>query len=291
MPTEDDFSDLFANSSQPSIGKAHAPGHVSLVGAGPGNPELMTLAAVRALRSADVILYDDLVAPDCLEFARREAKRIQVGKTGHGPSCRQDDINAHMIALAKSGQRVVRLKSGDPMIFGRAREEIEALRGAGVAVSIVSGVTAAQAAAASLQVSLTEREMARRVQFVTGHAREGHLPDDIDWQALADPRATTAAYMPLGTLRELLSGLLENGVEATRSAAAVFSASRPEERIIVGTVATLADRVADWQDGSPGQPRAKSQPCLVLIGEVVSAAQCREGHTARARSSRVATLA
>ena len=103
-------------------------GHVSLVGAGPGNPELLTLAAVRALRSADIILYDDLVAPEILDFARREAKRMLVGKTGHRPSCRQDDINALMIQLARAGKRVVRLKAGDPMIFGRAGEEIAALR-------------------------------------------------------------------------------------------------------------------------------------------------------------------
>src|SRR4029077_6082746 len=130
-------------------------GHVSLVGAGPGNPELLTLAAVRALRSADIILYDDLVAPEVLDFARREARRMLVGKTGHQPSCRQDDINALMIQLAKAGKRVVRLKAGDPMIFGRAGEEIAALRRAGIPLDVIPGITAAQGAAASLEVSLT----------------------------------------------------------------------------------------------------------------------------------------
>ena len=150
-------------------------GHVALVGAGPGNPELLTLAALRALRSADIILYDDLVAPDILDFARREARRMLVGKTGHRPSCRQDDINALMV-LAQAGKRVVRLKSGDPLIFGRAGEEIEALERARIPFEIVPGVTAAQGAAASLGVSLTQRGRARRLQLMTAHTEAGGPP-------------------------------------------------------------------------------------------------------------------
>ena len=130
-------------------------GSVTLVGAGPGDPELLTLRAVRALQSADVILFDDLVSPEILEFARREAKKMLVGKTGHGPSCKQDEINALMVGLAKPGRRVVRLKGGDPMIFGRAGEEIAACRKADVAIEIVPGITAAQGAASRLGVSLT----------------------------------------------------------------------------------------------------------------------------------------
>ncbi len=139
---------------------------------------------MRALRSADVILFDDLVAPEILDFARREAKRMLVGKTGYAPSCKQDDINALMVGLAKSGKRVVRLKAGDPMIFGRAGEEIAALERARIPVEIVPGITAAQGAAASLKVSLTQRTSARRVQFITGHAHSGRLPDDLDLAAL-----------------------------------------------------------------------------------------------------------
>ena len=210
---------------------AHA-AQVTLVGAGPGDPELLTLKAVRALRSADVILYDDLVAPEILDFARREAKRMLVGKTGYRPSCKQDDINRVMISLARSGKRVVRLKSGDPMIFGRAGEEIAALARAGIPFDVVPGVTAAQGAAASLKVSLTERACARRVQYVTGHAKGGRLPADIDLAALADPRATTAVYMPLGTLGDLVDRLLAAGVEPTRPVAAVYNATRPDERAI-----------------------------------------------------------
>jgi uroporphyrin-III C-methyltransferase/precorrin-2 dehydrogenase/sirohydrochlorin ferrochelatase len=131
-----------------------ATGHVSLVGAGPGDPELLTLKAVRALRTADVILFDDLVASEVLDFARREAKRLLVGKTGHRPSCKQDDINTLMVSLARSGKRVVRLKAGDPMIFGRAGEEIAALEAAGIPFDVVPGIGAAQGAAASLKVSL-----------------------------------------------------------------------------------------------------------------------------------------
>ena len=140
-----------------------ATGSVILVGAGPGDPELLTLRAVRALQSADVILIDDLVAPELLDFARREAKKLMVGKTGHQPSCKQEEINALMISLAKAGRQVVRLKGGDPGVFARAGEEIAACRAAGIAVEVVPGVTAAQAAAARLGISLTHRHHARRL--------------------------------------------------------------------------------------------------------------------------------
>src|SRR5262245_9607937 len=198
-PTTEDFGRLIEEV------RSHrcANGHVSLVGAGPGNPELLTLKAVRSLRSADVILFDDLVAPQVLEFARREAKRWLVGKSGRGPSCKQDEINSLMVQLAKAGKRVVRLKAGDPMIFGRASEEVAALRRAGIAFDVVPGISAAQGAAASLAISLTERATARRLQLVTGHAHDGHFPSDMDWNALADCSSTTAVYMPLGTLRAL----------------------------------------------------------------------------------------
>ena len=131
---------------------------------------------MRALQSADVILIDDLVAPAILDFARREAKKMMVGKTGFGPSCRQDEINALMVSLAHAGKRVVRLKGGDPMIFGRAGEEIAACRKAGIAVEVVPGISAAQGAASRLGVSLTHRNLARRMQYVTGHGADGRLP-------------------------------------------------------------------------------------------------------------------
>ena len=148
---------------------------------------MLTLRAVRALQSADVILFDDLVSRDVLDFARREARKMLVGKTGFGPSCKQEDINALMVSLAKQGKRVVRLKGGDPLIFGRAGEEIDACRAAGIAVEVVPGITAAQGAAARLGLPLTGRRQARRLQYVTGHAKDGGLPDDIDWQASPIP--------------------------------------------------------------------------------------------------------
>src|SRR5262249_5254503 len=148
-------------------------GSVVLVGAGPGDPELLTLRAVRALQAADVILFDQLVAPEILDFARREAKKMLVGKTGHGPACKQDEINALMVSLAKAGRHVVRLKGGDPMIFGRAGEEIAACDAAGIPVEVIPGISAAQAAAARLGVSLTHRAVARRLQYVTGHGSHG----------------------------------------------------------------------------------------------------------------------
>ena len=194
-------------------GVARAAGSVVLVGAGPGDPELLTLRAVRALQSADVILIDDLVSPEILDFARREAKKMMVGKTGHGPACRQSEINDLMIKLAKSGKRVVRLKGGDPMIFGRAGEEIAACRAANIAVDVVPGISAAQGAASRLLVSLTHRARARRVQYVTGHDRDGKLPGDIDWRSLADPAATTIVYMPKKTLRLLSAHAIAQGLD------------------------------------------------------------------------------
>ena len=171
-------------------GAAPRAGSVALVGAGPGDPELLTLKAVRTLQSADVVLFDDLVAPAILDFARREAKKTLVGKKGHGPSCRQDDINALMVKLALEGRRVVRLKGGDPTVFGRAGEEIAACRAAGIAVEVVPGISAAQGAAAGLGVSLTHRDHARRLQFVTAHGRDGR-PRRL--QASAAPLRVTAS--------------------------------------------------------------------------------------------------
>jgi uroporphyrin-III C-methyltransferase/precorrin-2 dehydrogenase/sirohydrochlorin ferrochelatase len=156
-PATRDFDALLATTRADPLASA---GRVTLVGAGPGNPELLTLRAVRALHAADVILFDDLVAPEILEFARREAKKMLVGKTGHGPSCRQGEINALMVSLARSGKHVVRLKGGDPMIFGRADEEIDACRSGGIPVEAVPGISAAQAAASRLGVSLTQRQPA-----------------------------------------------------------------------------------------------------------------------------------
>jgi uroporphyrin-III C-methyltransferase/precorrin-2 dehydrogenase/sirohydrochlorin ferrochelatase len=240
-----------------STGTGTQKGRVTLVGAGPGDADLLTLKAVRALQAAEVILYDDLVSAEVLDFARREAKRILVGKTGHGPSCKQEDINSLMLRLARQGKHVVRLKSGDPGIFGRAAEEIDACRRAGIEVVIVPGITAAQGAAASLGISLTHRGLARRLQFVTGHAKDGKLPADVDWRAIADPSTTTALYMPRRTLAAFRDRAVENGLLPGTPAAAISSATRHDERRVFATISELPELVARLDpDG----------PLLVLIG-------------------------
>src|SRR5207302_723819 len=240
-PAPSDF-DAFLAATR-ALGAAVEHGSVTLVGAGPGDPELLTLRAVRALQSADVILIDDLVSPQVLDFARREAKKMLVGKTGHGPACRQSEINELMIKLAKSGKRVVRLKGGDPMIFGRAGEEIAACRAANIPVEVVPGISAAQGAASRLLVSLTHRSQARKLQYITGHDRDGRLPADVDWSSLADPAATTVVYMPKKTLRELSARAIAKGLAPSTPAVGVANATRPDETVGAGTIADIADRI------------------------------------------------
>jgi uroporphyrin-III C-methyltransferase / precorrin-2 dehydrogenase / sirohydrochlorin ferrochelatase len=252
-PNYADLDSLLAATTTPETGS------VMLVGAGPGDPELLTLRAVRALQSADVILFDDLVAPDILDFARREAKKMLVGKTGYRASCKQVDINRLMISLAKAGRRVVRLKGGDPMIFGRADEEIAACRDAGIAVEVVPGITTAQGAASRLSVSLTRRGKARRVQYITGHGRDGRLPADIDWASVADPAVTTVVYMPAKTLSQLVMAAVTRGLDPATAAVAVERATRPGERVTASTIADLPARLA-------AEP--PSGPIVVMIGHV-----------------------
>ncbi|MFG1400596.1 siroheme synthase CysG [Xanthobacter sediminis] len=244
-------------------------GSVVLVGAGPGDPELLTLRAVRALQSADVVLYDDLVSGAVLDFARREARKMLVGKTGYGPSCRQDDINALMVSLAREGRRVVRLKGGEPMIFGRAGEEIAACRAAGIPVEVVPGISSAQGAASRIAASLTHRDHARRLQFVTAHARNGRLPEDLDFKSLADPVATTVVYMPRHTLRELVARLVPAGIDPATPAVAVFAATRPEEQVVRASIGTLAEAV------DRAVEEGASAPCIVLYGHALSAAMAQ----------------
>ena len=244
VPTDEDFDCLVE-------GDLEARGRVILVGAGPGDPELLTLRAVRALQSATVILYDNLVGAEVLELARREAKRIAVGKSGHGPSCKQSDINRMMTDLALAGATVVRLKGGDPLIFGRAAEEIEACRAAGVEVSVVPGISAAQGAAASLLVSLTERRHARRVQFITGHGADGMLPGDIDWLSVADRRATTVLYMSRATLPQFVRTALAKGLDPATPAVAIASATLPNEQSVGGNIAEIGALSEAFPAGAP----------------------------------------
>ena len=226
-------------------------GRVTLVGAGPGDADHLTIKAVRAMQSADVILFDDLVSTDVLELARREAKRMAVGKRGQRDSCDQEDINALMLELAQQGKRVVRLKSGDPMIFGRAGEEIAALEAAGIAVDVVPGITSALAMAARFGLSLTHRHHAQSVRFVTGHARDGVLPKGLDWRGLADPHTTLIFYMGGRTAPSIVERLTAEGLCAKTPAIAVSAVSRLEERRWIGTLETLAAGIAGIGHDAP----------------------------------------
>jgi uroporphyrin-III C-methyltransferase/precorrin-2 dehydrogenase/sirohydrochlorin ferrochelatase len=261
-PSDADFARFVAEVK--GLGTAVENGSVTLVGAGPGDPELLTLRAVRALQSADVVLFDDLVSRDVLDFARREARKMLVGKTGFGPSCKQDDINALMVGLAKQGKRVVRLKGGDPFIFGRAAEEIDACKAAGIAVDVVPGITAAQGAAAKLGIPLTDRDTSRRLQYVTGHARSGKLPTDIDWRALADPTTTTAIYMPVKTLDALVAKAISEGLDPKTPSIAISRATRPDQQVVSASIVELSAKIAAAE--LPG-------PVLVMLGRAMAGAQ------------------
>ena len=235
-------------------------GRAILVSAGPGDPELLTLKAVRALQNADVVLFDDLVSPGVLDMARREAQRLNVGKRGFKPSCGQADICALFVRLVEEGKIVVRLKGGDAMVFGRATEEIVALRAAGLDLEVIPGVTTATAAAAAVQASLTERTAARRVQFITAHAREGGLPEDLNWAALADPAATTVVYMGVRMAQPFMAGLIAHGLDPQTPAILIERVSWPQERRLLSTVRSLAERaVAMALDG----------PCILVVGQAM----------------------
>ena len=260
-PAQADFDSFIAEVK--GLGASVEGGSVTLVGAGPGDPELLTLRAVRTLQSADVILFDDLVSREVMDFARREARKMLVGKTGFGPSCTQEDINTLMVSLAKQGKRVVRLKGGDPLIFGRAAEEIAACEAANIAVDLVPGITSVQGAASRLGIALTDRKKARRLQYVTGHAKNGGVPADLDWKSLADSTTTTAVLMPTRTLAALAEKAIAEGLDPRTPALAISRATRPDQAVVTASIAKLPEQLA--QAGLPG-------PVLVMIGNTVSSA-------------------
>jgi uroporphyrin-III C-methyltransferase len=234
--------------------------NVALVGAGPGDPELITLKAFRLIQEADILLYDSLANARIVNMARRGCRRVDVGKRcgRHGAS--QEQICALLVAAAKTGARVVRLKGGDPMIFGRATEEMAALDEAGIAYEIVPGVTAATAAAACLRKSLTKRATARSLHFLTGHGAEGGLPAH-DWVSLTKSGGTLVVYMGSNTAAGLASHLIEAGMDPTMPAIAMENASLLTQREITGTIATLPRRLASTPI---------TGPVLLLIGEALS---------------------
>ncbi len=269
---EPQLDDLLSNAGGEEAG-------VTLVGAGPGGTEFLTFGAVHALQTADVILYDALVGAEVLELARREAERIDVGKRAGRHSCRQDEIIVQMIDLARAGKRVVRLKSGDPMIFGRAAEEIDALREAGIAVEVVPGITAGLALAARLGASLTDRRRAHSVRFVTGHGKDGGLPVDMDWSGLADPATTLVFYMAARTAGELAHRLMAEGLSADTPIVAAAALGTANEQIVRGSLDETERLVAELGPGGPAIigvgavfacPRNASSP--VLGGTIAQAA-------------------
>lgn len=216
---------------------------VSFVGAGPGDPELLTLKAVDRLARADVVLFDDLSAGPVLRHVRAGADLVAVGKRAGRPSPSQSHVSALLVEHALSGARVVRLKAGDPGIFGRLEEEITALRTAGVAFEIVPGISAAQAAAAAAAIPLTRRAEARRVQFVTGHDAAGGLPEQRNMAALADPDATTVVFMPKRTFPALADDLAAHGLSGDTPALLAEAVGHPEQRLTRTTIAALADQL------------------------------------------------
>ena len=237
------------------------PGMVWLVGTGPGDPELLTRKAERLIASASVIFHDALVGSGVLALAPPGVRVVNVGKRSGRHSKDQTTIDQLIVAAALAGERVVRLKGGDPAIFGRATEELEACRAAGLAVAICPGITAASAAAASLGHSLTLRALARKLVFVTAHARAGE-PLDLDWTALADPAATLAVYMGKAAAAEVSRGLLEAGMPADTPVALVENASLPDERCITTRLDLLP---------LAAQAGLGSGPAILLIGAATKA--------------------
>ncbi len=234
-------------------------GEVALVGAGPGDPELLTLKALRALQDADVILHDRLVPPAVLDMARRDARRICVGKAAGSIGSTQSQINALLVEYASQGLRVVRLKGGDPFIFGRGGEELEALRAAQIRYSVIPGITAAAGCAAYAGIPLTHRGHAHSVVFVTGHQdSEGREPD---YQALAKPGITAVFYMGLARIEHIADRFLQHGAPKTLPAALIAQGTLENQRVITATLATIA---------AAGVRARLESPTLLVVGEVVS---------------------
>ena len=240
-----------------SLGR-RADGHVSIVGAGPGDPDLLTLKALRALSDADVVFYDELVSPEILDRIRRDAKRVPVGRRVGQPGIGQDAINELLIEAARSGQRAVRLKGGDPFVFGRGGEEVEALREAGVSYAVVPGISAALGAASQFEVPLTYRHEALRITFLTAHKAKD--AEAVDWSALTDQKMTVVVYMGMSAALTIREGLLAAGRTADTPVGVFARVTRPDAGSAVGTLDDLPALVEQVDGG----------PALLVIGDVVA---------------------
>jgi uroporphyrin-III C-methyltransferase/precorrin-2 dehydrogenase/sirohydrochlorin ferrochelatase len=234
-------------------------GEVYLVGAGPGDPDLLTFRALRLLQQADVIVYDRLVSEEILELARRDADLVYVGKERDKHTLPQEDINHMLARVAQKGKRVLRLKGGDPFIFGRGGEEIETLMEAGVPFQIVPGITAASGAATYSGIPLTHRDYAQSVLFVTGHLKDGTM--NLNWKALVQPNQTVVVYMGLLGAKVLCEKLVEHGMSPDMPIALVEQATTQQQKVHIGTLATMPGII----DNTSIQP-----PTLIIVGEVVT---------------------
>jgi len=239
------------------------PALVTLVGAGPGDPELLTVKAAKALRAAELVLYDHLVAKDVLDLLPRSADRIYVGKQSGHHTLEQDAIIELLVRLARSGRPVLRLKGGDPYVFGRGGEEAEALAANGVPFIVIPGISAAQGAAACAGIPLTHRDHAATLVFATGHLRSqgGDRVVDLDWPALARPRQTVVIYMGVGALQIICAQLIRHGMPADTPAAVVEQATQPQQRTIAGTLETLP---------ALALVHAIKSPAVIMVGGVVA---------------------
>jgi uroporphyrin-III C-methyltransferase/precorrin-2 dehydrogenase/sirohydrochlorin ferrochelatase len=239
-------------------GKANI-GAVYLVGAGPGDPDLLTFRAMRLMQRADVVVYDRLIGSRILDLVRRDAERVYVGKMKNQHALPQDDISRLLVSLAREGKRVLRLKGGDPFIFGRGGEEIEMLASEDIPFQVVPGVTAASGCASYAGIPLTHRDHAQSCVFVTGHAKNGK--PDLDWAVLLQPKQTVAIYMGLAMLPELTQEFLARGAKLDTPVAVVDNGTRTNQKVVTGTIATIAEAVA--ASGIKG-------PAITFIGTVVT---------------------
>ena len=235
------------------------PGEVYLVGTGPGDPDLLTFRALRLMQQTDVVLYDRLIGDGILNLVRRDAQRIYVGKLKNNHTVPQEEISNMLIDLAKQGKRVLRLKGGDPFVFGRGGEEIEALSENGIAFQVVPGVTAANGCAAYAGIPLTHRDHAQACVFVTGHEKDGEL--NLNWESLIQPRQTVVLYMGLSSLDAITRGFLSHGAEPATPAAVIENGTRAGQRVITGTLESLLEKA---------ELASIKSPALIIVGSVVS---------------------